>query len=385
MNNVNKYSIFLILALVFLLFSWRIQKPPFIELNPKNVISNPSGLSPFWDYIKLHSDQEISIFHIGDSHIEMGYITNEIKKRLSEKFGKGIDGWQFPYQLFNPQSETYFAMKEKGDWKKSTIKQKKDSVLLGVNGQAFYTNDSSANLTFTNSMRFGILHSVSFLHFTTSSVFFQVEEAAIHSEQISKNTSITTITADTPGKNIRIHFSGSIVPIYAIRINHSNKKGISYHNLGVSGSTLMEFTTHTKLFHEQIKSLKPNLLIVSLGTNDSYRNSLDFEKDYVKIVSFFTEIRTVCPSTAILFTTAPDTKYKNMHPSKLALVNKMIKKAAEETGSSCWDLFHIMGGENSIEIWEKQGLVNKDRLHFTPKGYRNQGALLSTALLKTKH
>jgi hypothetical protein len=44
-----------------------------------------------------------------------------------------------------------------------------------------------------------------------------------------------------------------------------------------------------------------------------------------------------------------------------------------------------MGGENSIEIWEKQGLVNKDRLHFTPKGYRNQGALLSTALLKTKH
>ena len=118
MNNVNKYSIFLILALVFLLFSWRIQKPPFIELNPKNVISNPSGLSPFWDYIKLHSDQEISIFHIGDSHIEMGYITNEIKKRLSEKFGKGIDGWQFPYQLFNTQSETYFAMKEKGDWKK---------------------------------------------------------------------------------------------------------------------------------------------------------------------------------------------------------------------------------------------------------------------------
>lgn len=52
---------------------------------------------------------------------------------------------------------------------------------------------------------------------------------------------------------------------------------------------------------------------------------------------------------------------------------------AREYNGAYWDLFEIMGGLNSIKLWERNGLAQKDKVHFTRKGYYLNADLLFVA------
>jgi len=43
----------------------------------------------------------------------------------------------------------------------------------------------------------------------------------------------------------------------------------------------------------------------------------------------------------------------------------------------------LMGGYKSMLKWQKAGLANKDRVHFTNKGYVLLGDLMFEALMKS--
>jgi hypothetical protein len=51
-------------------------------------------------------------------------------------------------------------------------------------------------------------------------------------------------------------------------------------------------------------------------------------------------------------------------------------------GFTVWDFFHVMGGHNSILLWQKYGLANTDRIHYNGQGYMLQGDLLFNAILR---
>ena len=133
---------------------------------------------------------------------------------------------------------------------------------------------------------------------------------------------------------------------------------------------------------EQLRAFKPNLLIISLGTNDSYIDSLNEEK-LLKEVRIFTEkVSRYSSKTAILFTTAPDTKYEDRRPELLTEINRVIRTIATENPSiALWDLQHIMGGDGSIDAWIKKNYLIFDHLHFTTAGYKLQGELFMQAFL----
>ena len=71
-----------------------------------------------------------------------------------------------------------------------------------------------------------------------------------------------------------------------------------------------------------------------------------------------------------------------MKPPKLEAVNNAIRRVSTKMRLPYWDLFHVMGGDASLEQWEGNKLVQNDRLHFTTEGYRLQGNLLAYALIK---
>ena len=45
-----------------------------------------------------------------------------------------------------------------------------------------------------------------------------------------------------------------------------------------------------------------------------------------------------------------------------------------------WDLFEIMGGFDSIRIWEAYDLARPDKIHFSREGYELQAQLLFSAI-----
>jgi hypothetical protein len=45
-------------------------------------------------------------------------------------------------------------------------------------------------------------------------------------------------------------------------------------------------------------------------------------------------------------------------------------------------MYEVMGGLNSVVLWEKNGLAQRDKVHFTREGYLLLGDLFSNALMQ---
>ena len=57
-------------------------------------------------------------------------------------------------------------------------------------------------------------------------------------------------------------------------------------------------------------------------------------------------------------------------------------RLAEELDSGVWDMYSVMGGLNSIVLWERNRLAQRDKVHFTREGYLLLGDLFFNALAR---
>jgi lysophospholipase L1-like esterase len=361
-----------------------------VEKNVIDTLLHSSALKNVYNTLNQLKEQKIetfSIMHVGDSHIEIGQFSGEIKKQLIDTYGKGEIGWEFPYQLFNPQSMKVFPIDTIGNWKRASIKQGKTSIPLGVTGLAFYLDNKSGELRFNKRMKDDPISKIEFLHYMNENNFtLKCVGANIVTRKVSEHTGVTTLTFDNPMEKVSVKFNENSNPIiYALKINANSTRGITYHKFGVAGSTLDQFLNNTILFQEQLAYINPSLLIISLGTNDSYIDSLNVPRISKQLTSFVDQIHKNAPKTSIIFTTAPDTKYQNRRPQRINEINSIIRNQVKVDPSLVlWDLNHIMGGDNSMEEWCKRMYVNSDSLHFNPRGYRLQGELFMHAFRKGK-
>jgi lysophospholipase L1-like esterase len=161
----------------------------------------------------------------------------------------------------------------------------------------------------------------------------------------------------------------------------SNPNGFLYHSIGVNGAHVPAFL-RCQLFEEQLAELKPDLVILGLGINDAYGGRFsqsNFESNYAELIE---KIRKAAPETAIVFTTNNDSylyrRYVNKNGEK---VRESMLQMAEKHSAGVWDMFSVMGGLNSIVLWQNQHLAQADRIHFTREGYLTLADLFTNALL----
>ena len=358
------------------------------QKNPIDTILHRNALKEMYatlENLTSSNDSIFSIVHIGDSHVEIGQFSGEIKRQLEKKYGKSEEAWMYPYQFFNKQSQKVFPIDTLGTWKRATIKYPTETKLLGITGLGFYLGSETGSLKFTSNTFYPEITKVSLLHFYDGNPLpLKIHKGKIHTQVISKNTAITEITFSSTEKEYALEFTKTAdLLIYAIKLNSHPTRGISYHKFGVAGSALKQFVNNTPLFMEQFRALKPNLLIVSLGTNDSYIDTLNEQKLVHEVRMFTEKLSRYSSKTAVLFTTAPDTKYDDRRPERLSEANRIIRTIAMENPTiALWDLHQIMGGDGSVDDWIKKNYMIFDHLHFTTAGYKLQGELFMEAFWK---
>jgi lysophospholipase L1-like esterase len=66
----------------------------------------------------------------------------------------------------------------------------------------------------------------------------------------------------------------------------------------------------------------------------------------------------------------------------LSAVRDAMRDESIARGALFWDLFAVMGGENSMHAWTTTSppLAGPDHIHFTPAGARKVGKLLLQSL-----
>ena len=169
--------------------------------------------------------------------------------------------------------------------------------------------------------------------------------------------------------------------IYGLVLENTRNTGVLYHTIGVNGAKYEHFNA-SKLFIEQISELTPDLIIISLGTNEAMIGGFSPGSLYRQVDQFIASLERNMPHASILITTPPDTylakKYVNPNGTR---AKDLLFNYSMNNDLACWNLFDIMGGEGAIDLWYRNGLAQNDRVHFTWKGYGLQGDLLFEALM----
>lgn len=157
--------------------------------------------------------------------------------------------------------------------------------------------------------------------------------------------------------------------------------GVVYHTIGVNGAKCADYIKFP-LFFEQLKTLNPDLVIISLGTNESFDKLVT--ADYFLQLNLMREaILEKNPTTTFLITTPPPSQFKRRFPNTfVADYTKQIMAEAETRNYAVWDMFTNFGGLFGINQNAKEGLIGGDRVHYTKAGYEKQGQLLTEAFVE---
>lgn len=341
------------------------------------------------DELKSGKRKMVTIAHYGGSHVQAGNWGDKLiyNFQAMQNFeGGGL--WAFPYRIAKTNSPNYYKSFTNGKWKRFRCATYKElCVNLGMAGIAAVTNDSANTfgVKLNKNKHHEKFNSVKVYHnFNMSFDFVAMPAAAkcIRTDSLDKGFSLFVFEDFVDSVNFMLWKKDTLnkdFMLYGFSLENT-KPGFYYASFGVNGAASNSYL-RCNLFSEQLSTIKPDLVIFSLGVNDT--QGKDFTKeDYIENYdSLIAEVRKVSPDCAILLTTTSDNyirrKTANKRPIK---AQDAMFELMEKHRTSVWDLYAVMGGYKSIYKWYKVGLASKDKVHFSPKGYGIIGQLMFDAI-----
>lgn len=161
----------------------------------------------------------------------------------------------------------------------------------------------------------------------------------------------------------------------------NDSPGILYHSIGVNGAKASDYNKYP-LFFQQLPALQPDLVIVSLGTNESF-DKMEADAFMVQLSQFIANVKKTCPDACVLVMTPPPSLFRRKYPNTIAAsYAKSIAVQEADKNYATWDLYTEIGGLFGVPRNAKKGLINTDRVHYTKPGYEKQGKLFSDAFIK---
>lgn len=343
--------------------------------------------------------ENLHIFHIGGSHIQADIYSNKLRTYFQNmnSVSQGQRGFVFPFQLAhtnNPSNYRIEANKEKWEgYRNSVLKDNVDWGLSGVTA-AFRSCDDTISIKANYKT-----HTKKPYTFHKLRVFYNTWKDD-YNLNILDSTLVTSDTINYQKMYREFRFARNVSALkMAINIKDTatigpeflmmgmefmnDNPGIEYTSIGVNGATFGSYKRSTH-FENQLGLYKPDLFIISIGTNDAYMPKADFKPEEFRsnYEAFIQMIQRINPNCAILLTVPNDDYYqrKRANPNT-AIQEQIILELAEKYKMACWDFYAVMGGLGSSNKWYKNKLMPKDRIHFTSLGYSIKGDLLLKALL----
>ena len=358
-----------------------------------DTISNMHYIDPFIQKLvaqKIKNNQKINILHIGDSHLQADYITHTTRVALQKQFGNAGRGFISPLKISKSNEPFNYQTISPNTWKSLRCVSSKNYQPIGLGGMSIKTEDSSAVIQIKTYNTDSLDYSFNKI------ILYQLKNDSTFAIQLYDSTSTNFISTQLPELPYRSTFTSlkntSFIKIKATKtnINQTNltffgvllengQNGILYHCVGINGAKYKDYSKASD-FCNQTTSLSPDLIIISLGTNESFQKNYNSEVFYKEIDTLVAKLILYNPNSPILLTTPANSFYYHNINHNLPLISKTIIQFAIDKKLAYWDLFSITGGQNSAIQWKKFNLLSRDGIHYTKDGYIHQGNLLTNAI-----
>ncbi|GAB4302708.1 MAG: GDSL-type esterase/lipase family protein [Marinilabiliales bacterium] len=379
---------------------YKLELYPFISdsANHLTVFGDSTGFDIVYkklDSIILTGKGNLNIVHFGGSHIQAGIWPGRIRLRFQHLAPgmKGALGFVFPYRIAQINSPYYYWIEYTGEWESCRNVEKDKICDLGVGGISVTTTDTLSEIIIHKRKwidypeyyfnRIKVIHDLNGsydvdLNYPDSIKYHKTIDSlgGISVFRLNKNLDTLKLIIKK-NDSLQTHFT-----LYGI-ILENDDPGIVYHSFGINGASVPSYL-RCNLFNKQLQLFSPDLAILSIGINDAYGNDFDtlmFEHNYDSLI---TKIRSISPNCAIILTTNNDSYvyHRRLNRNGL-LVRRAMFRIAERYNAGVWDMFSVMGGLNSIVVWQKLKLAKTDKIHFTQPGYILIGDLFFNAFLKS--
>lgn len=361
-----------------------------------------------YNYIQWHHLQEVhtlfgwfgetvnrrlTVLHIGDSHIQADVFTGHIREQMQRTFGAGGRGLVFPYDAANTHSTLDYRTQAWGKWLYAKNINQFPKYDLGITGATVRSEDSTAGFRFI--FKPGIIRD----HFRNIKIFCKTSD-------VSYNLLVTSSKQDEPiyvrCSNASLngvvefqlpHISDTIefrvvkdnasqlfFECYGILIESTSKTGVLYNSVGINGAGYKSILRQN-LMPQQLKVLRPDLVILDLGANDFFQTDIDTSELKSNLQSILKMIRSSCPNAFIVISNSQDIKCKL--PNSCGVFSELTRKIAFKEKCLFYDYYNISGGRNSMLKWSADSLVKKDLIHLSKGGYQLKGELYLNGILNS--
>lgn len=328
----------------------------------------------------------IHIVHLGDSHLQSGYLGDTFRSTLSEAHPLAGYGLVSPYSLAGTNSPEAYRYSSPQRWTSCTLSYTQvckpmspcGIVLERHSTQPISFTFSAPSYPFDQVVLFREEHSPSLLPVGIAS--------SLKKGEVSYAGMVAdTLTFVTPQKKVTLRSStssrGKVSYGGALLIRQrADQNSFLYSQIGLNGAMYANFAR--EVFLEAIAALHPHYLLISLGTNESLAPRFDktiFKKQVEQLVG---ALQKAIPEVKLVLST-PAPNFKRGHYNLNSLrAAEAIKEVATANNIALIDLYEAVGGqEGAEEKLQKGGYYNRDGVHFTIAGYHRQGDFFAQELL----
>jgi lysophospholipase L1-like esterase len=362
----------------------------------ENVISNSGHLQRFYEKLyalKSSGSGTVNILHIGDSHIQADFLTEVVRKNLQAEFGNAGRGLVVPARVAGTNEPFNFRTSSNSKWESKRVVHPSKPLPIGVGGITVSTTEEGAQFNLRMN------DPVTDYSFNSITLFFEEGSRSFSfSIQDTLQNELASISSkETSSDYSRVQFSSNYnyVSFVTTRQNkeqqhatvfglslENGKPGVLYHSVGVNGAKYEHYNA-AGLFARQTNILKPDLIIISLGTNESVEYphlNKNIESQISRLIFSLNEQN---PDAAFILVTPPDSFLRKVKPNPgIETIRMQIIQFAVENGFAFWDMYKVNGGKSSAVQWKMRGLLRADGIHFSREGYAHQGNLLFEAIMK---
>lgn len=368
--------------------------------------SNPNFLNELRE--KLNS-KNCRIIHYGDSQLEGDRITGYLRNRLQKMYGGSGPGFIPIKQAYHQISA---SVKHSDTWERHAIFDPTQKKFKHRKYGAFLSS-SRFTPVLTDSIQFdSILITTATIAIKKSNIAYRKFRAfkniglhygncnyPIHINVynddilIQQDSLITDANyhnykiklAKTPN-NLIIELKGKVsADFFGLTLDGSS--GIQIDNVAMRGASGTLFTKNDATnYGRMIKALKPKVMLLQFGGNTVpyLKDSIGITKYINRLHSQIKWLRRRQSGMSLLFIGPTDlatsVNGKMITYELLPYLNDQLKELCMNNNLAYWDMFHAMGGKNSISFWVKENLVGGDYIHFTPKGTKYISELFFTSL-----
>lgn len=183
-----------------------------------------------------------------------------------------------------------------------------------------------------------------------------------------------TVDLPVPVQHVFLRGSGTTTGsarLYGVLLDRRGTRGIAYHAVGINGAEYRDFLA-ADLLWKQVALLQPDLLIVTLGTNDALEAGFSAAGFRRQVDLFLERAAGALGPVPILLTGPPDLRNPRGRPVPAAdeVRTTLHSIAQERDGTAYWSAADAMGGPGAILTWKQRRLASPDLVHLTAEGYR---------------